>query len=364
MKRLFLPLILPSLLLLLASCSGCSFGLLSGAGRSVTILTYNVQNLFDDVDNGTEYREYDPSGGAWNKDLFHRKLQRVAEVLRAACPGGADLVALQEVENEKALTSLNDLYLKGMGYRAILGATEGSAVCVALLCRLPVARVQLHRIAPESAEPLRGVLEVQVEAGGGRLTLFVNHWKAKEGDAEETEPLRRASAALVARRIAALRAEEPQTGALVVGDLNEQYDEFVRSGGRYRTALMPLDAGGGAPPPESACDGSLYLIATSEGERRQPSPAARSEGRVAFYDPWAEAPGEGSVWFGGGWETIDHVLVESALLGGLALRYDGFAVVKRPFLLNADGLPLAWDPRSGSGYSDHLPLLVTLRAER
>ena len=359
MKKLGAPLSLLALLLTLASCSGCTFGLLSGPGSSLTILTYNVENLFDDVDNGTEYREYDPSGGNWNSELFHRKLQRVAEVLRAASPGGADIVALQEVENEKALASLNDLYLKGMGYRAILGTSEGSAACVALLCRLPISRVQLHRIAAD--EPLRTVLEVEVDSGGTPIVLFVNHWKSKEGDGEATESLRRATAAAVARRIADLRTQEPQAGVLVVGDLNEQYDEFTRNGGRYRTALMPIEASAAAVAPASTCDGSLYLFGALDCSQGQRTPPDEPGGRVALYDPWAQAPGQGSIWYAGGWETIDHVLVGPSLLGGTGLRYDGFAVVRLPFMLDAAGCPLRFSPQTGGGYSDHLPLLLTLR---
>ncbi len=348
---------------MLASCSGCTFGFLSGSGSSVTILTYNVENLFDDVDNGTEYREYDPSGGAWNTELFHRKLQRVAEVLRAASPGGADIVALQEVENEKALTSLNNLYLKGMGYRAILGQSEGSAGCVALLCRLPVSRIQLHRIATESAEPLRTVLEVEVDSRGAPLILFVNHWKSKEGEGEATEPLRRASAAVVARRLAALRVEEAQAAVLVVGDLNEQRDEFARNGGRYRTALMPSEAlaDAAAVHPETTCDGSLYVTASLIESPAQHSAAAKGGERVALYDPWVEALDQGSIWYAGSWEAIDHILVGPTLLDGTNLCFEGFAVVKRPFMLDAAGCPLRFNPQNGAGYSDHLPLLLTLR---
>jgi len=347
---------------MLASCSSCTFGFLSGSGSSVTILTYNVENLFDDVDNGSEYREYDPSGGSWNTESFHRKLQRVAEVLRAASPGGADIVALQEVENEKALTSLNSLYLKGMGYQAILGSSEESAVCVALLCRLPVIRVQLHRIV--AAEPLRTVLEVEVDAGGEPLVLLVNHWKSKEGEGEATEPLRRASAAAVARRITALRDEEPRAGVIVLGDLNEQRDEFARNEGRYRTALMPNEAlAGGEVALQSTCDGSLYMIASLDGDFAQRTSAAWVNERVALYDPWVEAPGQGSIWYGGGWETIDHILIGPTLLGGTGLHYDTFTVVKRPFMLGATGCPLRFSPQTGAGYSDHLPLLVTLRRD-
>ena len=72
----------------IASCASCS---LAGigipgvrlAGRRITVLAYNAENLFDDVSNGTEYREYDPATGEWSSELFHIKMQHLAEVLRA-----------------------------------------------------------------------------------------------------------------------------------------------------------------------------------------------------------------------------------------------------------------------------------------
>lgn len=356
MRRLPQTLIPFALSLILGSCSGCSFDLLSG--QRVTLLTYNVENLFDDVDNGTEYREYDPSNGGWTTELFHRKLQRIAEVLRSVAAGGADIAALQEVESEKALAALNDRYLKGMGYRPVLGRTEGAAVSVGLLCRLPVSRVTLHRVETEDPVPLRSILEVEVEVHGGRLVLLVNHWKSKEGDGEPSERLRRASAAVVARRLQALRREEPAARVVVLGDLNERYDEFDRSGRRYRTALMPADAtataDGSALAPETASDGSLLLA------RDPRAAAAGSSASATLYDPWAACPDQGSIWFAGEWESIDHILIGPTLFEGGGLCYESFSVVRNAFLLDSTGRPLRWDPAGGSGYSDHLPLLVTL----
>ena len=39
------------------------FLLFSACHHRIDILTYNVQNLFDDVDDGTEYSDFDPGLG-------------------------------------------------------------------------------------------------------------------------------------------------------------------------------------------------------------------------------------------------------------------------------------------------------------
>ena len=68
-------------------------------------MCWNVENLFDDVDNGTEFPDYDPAG-----QVGHRGIppagDTVAEVIRKAVPGGPDVLVLQEVENENALRAL------------------------------------------------------------------------------------------------------------------------------------------------------------------------------------------------------------------------------------------------------------------
>jgi len=55
-----------ALLFILAACSpGCT---LQGAERSdiLVIMSWNVENLFDGIDNGTEYQEFDPGEGSWD----------------------------------------------------------------------------------------------------------------------------------------------------------------------------------------------------------------------------------------------------------------------------------------------------------
>ena len=66
-------------------------------------MSYNVENLFDDVDDGTEYPEYDPGRGSWSSEAFPLRVDTIAEVVRKSVPGGPDILLLQEVENGNAL---------------------------------------------------------------------------------------------------------------------------------------------------------------------------------------------------------------------------------------------------------------------
>ena len=62
-------------------------------------------------------------------------------------------------------------------------------------------------------------------------------------------------------------------------------------------------------------------------------------------------------------ERIDGFLLGPGLLDGEGLSLSAFAPMDEAFLLGSDGAPRAWSSSSGSGYSDHLPLLLELSRE-
>lgn len=344
-------------------------------GETITILSYNVQNLFDAERDGTEYRGYDPARGAWDAQIVAAKAGRLARVIRRAPRGGPDVLCLQEVENRRVLELLATQHLEGMGYRAgAVTETAGSPVQVGLLSRLPVEAVRVH--APVSGWPparreenpagvLRSVLEVRLSADGRRLHLFVNHWKSRAGGAAQTAPARRAAARVVARRIRALQAADPGAEIVVCGDLNTEPDTFTRTGGAYPTALMPLEAADGGPHALLVSpDAAAVRAATRQAPAAVGAPPA-GRGPVLF-SPWGLTEAPGSYVYRERWERIDHTLVSAGLLDASGLRVSAFDVVRPPFATEQSGYPKASPrpargrPASIGGYSDHFPVLLTL----
>ncbi len=318
-------------------------------------MTYNVENLFDDVYDGTEYREFDPRGGKWTTELFRVRMDTIAEVIRRAVPGGPDIVALQELENENALKTLMERGLRGLGYtRAVLVPARGAATNVGIITRLPVSRVHSSWIESRSDSGARDILEIEILHGDRLLHLFNNHWKSRTGGARETEGSRIDAARTVADRVRRILEEDPAADVIVAGDLNEAMDEFGRVSRKYRTALMPVEEG---IPGESGLDGMLIASV--------PPQTGMTGGRPVFYDPWSEIAGEarGSYFYRGAWETVDHILMTGGLFDSLGFSYrrGSFRVYREPFLLLPGGAPMKWEgTKGGRGYSDHLPLLITL----
>ena len=119
---------------------------------SLTVMSYNVENFFDDVHNGTEYREFDPSKGKWNTEFFTLRMDTIAEVVRKSVAGGPDILLLQEVENENALRALVDHGLAGMGYAwTAFVPKKGLSANLAIVSRVPIETVHSWAVAPWKA---------------------------------------------------------------------------------------------------------------------------------------------------------------------------------------------------------------------
>jgi endonuclease/exonuclease/phosphatase family metal-dependent hydrolase len=323
--------------------------------RTVTLMVYNVQNLFDDEYDGSEYREFDPRKGKWNAEFFRLRVDTIAEVVRKAAPGGADVLVLQEVENGNALNVLVKEGLRGMGYaHAIAVPREGSATNPAIVSRLKVTRVHCHRGSAGADVTPRDVLEAEIEANGALLHLFDNHWKSRIGGVRATEAARVGAAGIVAKRVREILLEDPSADVVVAGDFNESGEEFVRWGGSLQTALIPDRAS--SPP--GFCGSSIFLAG-------RPTEAGIRDGRLLLYDPWLELNAEerGSYYGAKKWETFDHALLSPGLFDDKGFSYvsGSFRVFKETFLLDKEGAPKKWKGLGGQrGYSDHLPLLLRL----
>jgi endonuclease/exonuclease/phosphatase family metal-dependent hydrolase len=329
---------------------------LVACASGLTIMSYNVENLFDDVSNGTEFTEFDPARGKWNKDSFAVRVQTIAEVLRKAVAGGPDVVLLQEIENENALKALAEEGLKGMGYAfRVLVPKKLLAANVAILSRVPIARVRSHAVSSwKGSTPVRDVVEVEILQGGHTLYLFDNHWKSKTEGARATEASRREGAAVLGKRVRELLMLDPCADILAAGDLNESVDEYVRIGKKYQTALIPESE---ATPSGFAAQ-SIYL--SDNGTR-----LGTIGQRLVLYDPWleVEASRRGSYSFHGEWLTVDHFMLSPGLFDatGFAYRKGSFTPVRLQFLLTPEGFPRKWTGPTGErGFSDHVPLLITL----
>jgi len=325
----------------------------------VTVMSYNVENLFDNVDNGTEYKEYDPGRGKWNSELFYKKLASISRVIKASSKKGPDIIALQEVENKNTLNKLVEGYLKNMNYNYIVIVPKSRlAANVGIISRYPVKQVHSYYVSSWGEYPVRNILEADISVNGRLLYLFDNHWKSKSGGKAVTEISRREAARVLIKRLKEIHTVNPNADIVVCGDFNDDIDEYITAGKKYETAFIPA----AETVPEEYFKSSIFLSGIPE--------KLFVSSRIILYDPWYElirrlnGKDVGSYVYRRKWETPDHILLSYGLFDNKGLTYEpgNFRVMKNSFLLSPDtGYPKRWSfVKSREGYSDHLPLIIVL----
>jgi endonuclease/exonuclease/phosphatase family metal-dependent hydrolase len=181
---------------------------------AVSIMTFNVENLFDNIDDPgkNDYtflaladKQTDEHRAVctqiqverwrdqclfwdWSDELIEKKLEVVAAAILQVDDGrGADIVALQEVENIRILERLRTEYLAAAGYAPaiLIEGKDLRGIDVAYLTRLPlVGEPALHAITFEGIEEgrvrdTRGILQADFALPDGSvLTGFAVHFPA------------------------------------------------------------------------------------------------------------------------------------------------------------------------------------------
>lgn len=204
----------------------------------VRLATYNIENLFDDIDDPTLSGRYEDIDDT--KPAEHR--QAAAQAIHAI---NADILALEEVESLEALLAFRDEYLSDLGYEHVASPDAGDerGIQQAVLSRYPIVETrqwvhaELGGIHPDTygsaenwyaGEPIRfhrSPLLVTVEVPAAitaadpyRLTLLAVHQKS--GQYSDYWRSREASATM--EIVEAFRQSEPARNLIILGDFNAQ----------------------------------------------------------------------------------------------------------------------------------------------
>jgi endonuclease/exonuclease/phosphatase family metal-dependent hydrolase len=266
-----------------------------------------------------------------------------------------DFIGLVEMENTRVVEDLARAAGKEQKWTYFAGI-PGMSLGVGAISRYPLVETRLHSITSAGETSPRPILEVRIEVRTRALVFFICHWKSKLGNDETTEALRRASARIIRRRLRELRTEESETPVIIMGDLNENYDEFYRLEGTMVSALLPDDPMA-ADLAAGRKDTQDFLVLSGE---KPPMSRFFDPAVPVLYTPWGNELTEGSYYYKNDWETIDHFLLTGKLFDGKGWEFSGCRVLNQPPFTGTSGRPEPYTPRNGQGLSDHLPLLLTL----
>lgn len=191
-------------------------------GAELTIATYNVLNLFDDLDD-----PYHADEGTPGKP--RAELERVAKVLRKI---DADVIALQEVENRWYVERFLEVFLPNLGYEVVhFEGNDLRGIDVCLLSRVPIGPVRSYRHVrfPDATGKTRrfsrDLVAVELQpAGAAPLEVWVLHLKSNYGGRPHAEPIRLGEAQQVRRMLEERFRQNPRARIVVLGDFNDTWE--------------------------------------------------------------------------------------------------------------------------------------------
>lgn len=330
--------------------------------NALTVATYNVENLFDLVDDPThDEGEFTPGTATWNASRLADRLGRMAQVFHDL---GADIVLVNEVENLEILTQLRDA-IGDLGgprypYLAVANSTDPRGIKVSAMSRYPITRsfgrpinrehecvatedgriTTLDGREPE-ARPIFQV-EINIDADADAdLVLLGNHWKAKGRRSWpcDDDEHRLRSGRQLREVMLQLTAEDPERDYIALGDFNAfEFEAPLKLG-----VQVELDL---------SADADIY---DAWGDAGVVSAHTRNS------NEWNDIDNS-SYQFDGDWTRLDHILLGRSLVtgaNGWRLVAGSMGSFHADYMLRG-GAPDSWDARDGSGYSDHMPVRLRL----
>lgn len=222
----------------------------------VSVAFYNLENLFDTVDNENDDADFLPGGSyGWTEERYLMKLDNMASAIAQIADGKApDILGVCELENRNVLEDLvAHPKIAAMGYAiAHFDSPDRRGIDVALLYRPKVLRftgAMSHRvkIPGEPHIKTRDVLEVSGNILGEEVTILVGHWPSRAGG-EQISLNRRMAAAKLMRSItdSVMTATNNEAKVILMGDFNDDptspsLTEGLKAHNREETLSEPTD---------------------------------------------------------------------------------------------------------------------------
>lgn len=318
-----------------------------------TVGFYNVENLFDTIDNENNDEDFLPSGSyGWTEERYQMKLANMAYAIsKMAGDQAPDVLGLCEIENRNVLEDLvAHPLLAPLNYQIVhYDSPDRRGIDVALLYRPKVFTFtgsDSHTVVIPGEEHIktRDILEVSGTILGERVSLLVGHWPSRSGGEQVSLGRRMAAAKLMRHIVDSIAAENEEHKFILMGDFNDD----------------PISP-------------SLTQGLKSINDRKQIS------GPLDLFNTMADLhkSGYGTLAYQDVWNLFDHIIVSGNMIDSQAgLRVHPNKATKAygriynaPFLTQQTGHYKGYPFRTTSngkfqnGYSDHYPVYIYLIKE-
>ena len=319
-----------------------------------TIAFYNVENLFDTINDVNKNDEASPMMEIkFNRsEIYKKKVKNMAQVIADI---GTDLinkspsiVGLSEVENRNVIEDLlNHKHLLNKNYDIVhYDSPDERGIDVGLIYNKDVFKVNSTKshelIIYDNKSSKRNYTRDQLVVSGlldnELIHIIVNHWPSRSGGEERSRAGRMAAAELNKKIIDSLQNKYKNAKIITMGDFNDDpHDDSMKKILNAKKYIEDVKTNGIYNPME--------VILSDQGI-----------GSNAYRDVW---------------QLFDQILVTEPFLNK---KYDSYQFYKagifnKSYLINKAGRYKGYPFRSFSwgsftgGYSDHLPPYIYLIKE-
>lgn len=321
--------------------------------KSAIIAFYNLENMYDTVDNTSiNDEEFLPSGDKnYNTTIYFNKISHLTSVISKIGtdfnPDGPALLGVAEIENDTVLNDIaHDKAIAKRNYKFVhYDSKDFRGVDVALFYNPAYFTVEqsdkLFVQLPKGAKDAyftRDILWVRGRLNGDLVNVYVNHWPSRSGGEKRSEPGRIAAASVCRHHMDSLLKIDPNAKFIVMGDLNDD------------------------PVNKSLTD---VLKARNRDELNQ--------NKFFLYNPWVDfyKKGNGTIAYQDAWGLFDQIVMSQNWLNK---DQDGFFFYQNHIYQREDmmenqgrfkGYPMrTWDGNAyRGGFSDHFPTYLILLKE-
>lgn len=318
-----------------------------------TIAFYNLENLFDTINDPTKLDEYSPMMvlKTNRKAAYNQKIKNMAKVIaeigKDVTHNSPVILGVCEIENKMVLKDLvNDSLLREKQYEIVhYNSPDVRGIDVGLLYQkdlfTPISssshELKIYDDKDGKRVATRDQLLVSGKLEDDLIHIIVNHWPSRRGGEERSRPKRLAAAKLNKHILDSLQIEDPYAKVFIMGDLNDD----------------PTNP-------------SLKKILKT---KREPKKAGFKD----IYNPFEDfyRKGLGTTAYRDNWSLFDQIMVSKPLLEKeyTSYRYYKAGIFNKNYLITSKGKYKGYPFRSwtysgfSNGFSDHFPVYMYIIKE-
>jgi predicted extracellular nuclease len=321
------------------------------AGKPRKVVFYNVENLFDTINDPEVIdEEFLPDGAKrWNSAKYNKKLGNIERVLFDIASIDKDypaVIGLAEIENRGVMEDIIATpKMRAGNYRIVhYDSPDKRGVDVGFLYRPDVFKLKGSKAVKEifPTRPdfrTRDIVTMWGTIEGEEFVFMVAHWPSRLGGKEQSEYLRVAVGSQMRAMADSILAANPATKIVMMGDFNDD----------------PTDKS----------------VTTGLGAKAKKSNLKEGD----LYNPFNAMlkAGLGTLAYNDAWNIFDNMVVSQNLVNGdkgkLQLqaaqksKYDG-NIFKQPYMIQQEGQYKGYPLRTfvgnnfQGGFSDHFPVYI------